>query len=228
VIQLFHVTKSFAGERPALAEVSLRVPRGEFHFLTGRSGAGKTTLLKLLFGSERVSRGQILVNGRNITRLNRRHIAGLRRLVGVVFQDFRLVDRLTAAENVGLAVRVMGASRAEARQRAERVLAYVGLQHKADALPPTLSGGEKQRVAIARALVNDPVLLLADEPTGNLDPEMSLEIMELFDRTNARGTTVVLATHDHLLLERFPHPLIRLEQGRLVSGGGLKDRGDRG
>jgi len=221
VIQLFHVTKSYdGGERPALSEVSFRVAKGEFSYLTGRSGAGKTTLLKLLFAAETATRGQILINGKNTTNLSRRHIADLRRQIGVVFQDFRLVDRLTAAENIGLAVRVLGAGTAEARGRAERVLAYVGLQHKADALPPALSGGEQQRVAIARALVNDPMLLLADEPTGNLDPDMSLEILELFDRTNARGTTVVLATHDHGLIEKFPRSVLRLDAGRLESGSG--------
>jgi len=218
VIQLFHVTKTYGHDLIALQEVSFRVERSEFVFLTGRSGAGKTTLLKLLFGAESATRGQILFDGKNITRPKRHEIAALRQRIGVVFQDFRLIDRLTAVENIALAVRVQGLGKKEARAKAEEMLAWVGLRHKADAYPPALSGGEKQRMAIARALVVEPVLLLADEPTGNLDPEMSLEILELFERINVRGTTVLLATHAYDLIQARAHRVLRLEKGRLEPG----------
>src|SRR3954452_18227020 len=173
MIQLFVVTKSYGDDPPVLADVSLHVEKGEFVWLTGPSGAGKTTLLRLLFCAEAPTSGQILVGGRNVNRLSQGGVPYLRRNIGVVFQDFKLLENRTVAENVGFALEVLGASDGEIRERARKRLEQVGLSHKAASLPPRLSGGEQQRVAIARALVNDPTILLADEPTGNLDPSLT-------------------------------------------------------
>jgi len=216
VIQTFHVTKVYdQGDRPALKDVSLNIEKGEFVFLTGPSGAGKSTLLKLLFVAERPTRGQILVNGRNVATLKPRQIPLLRRQVGVIFQDFKLIANRTVHENVAYALHVVGVPEKEIRRRVYNVLKGVGLYHKAHALPPKLSGGEQQRVSIARALVNDPVLLLADEPTGNLDRDITEEIMALLEQANARGTTVVVATHDPDLLDRYKKRVIVLKGGQL-------------
>ena len=217
MIQTFHVSKIYErGDRPALHDVSVTVEKGEFVFLTGPSGAGKTTLLKLLFVAEKPTRGQILVNGRNVATLKPRHIPHHRRQVGVVFQDFKLIGNRTVAENVAYALHVVGLQEKEIRRRVYSVLKGVGLFHKAHVLPPKLSGGEQQRVAIARALVNDPVLLLADEPTGNLDADMTHEIMALLEQANARGTTVVVATHDQVLIERYQKRVVHLKGGMLL------------
>jgi cell division transport system ATP-binding protein len=217
VIQTFHVTKVYErGDRPALQDVSLNIDKGEFVFLTGPSGAGKSTLLKLLFVAERPTRGQILVNGRNVATLKPRQIPLLRRQVGVIFQDFKLIPNRTVHENVAYALHVVGVPEKEIRRRVYNVLKGVGLYHKAHALPPKLSGGEQQRVSIARALVNDPVLLLADEPTGNLDREITEEIMTLLEQANARGTTVVVATHDPDLLGRYKKRVILLKGGMVL------------
>ncbi|MCA9551084.1 MAG: cell division ATP-binding protein FtsE [Myxococcales bacterium] len=216
MIQTFHVTKVYdQGDRPALKDVSLNIEKGEFVFLTGPSGAGKSTLLKLLFVAERPTRGQILVNGRNVATLKPRQIPLLRRQVGVIFQDFKLIANRTVHENVAYALHVVGVPEKEIRRRVYNVLKGVGLYHKAHALPPKLSGGEQQRVSIARALVNDPVLLLADEPTGNLDRDITEEIMALLEQANARGTTVVVATHDPDLLDRYKKRVIVLKGGQL-------------
>lgn len=214
MIQTFHVTKVYdRGDRPALHDVSLNVDKGEFVFLTGPSGAGKSTLLKLLFAAERPTRGQILVNGRNVATLKPRQIPLLRRQVGVVFQDFKLIPNRTVHENVAYALHVVGIPDKEIRRRVYQVLKSVGLYHKAHVLPPKLSGGEQQRVSIARALVNDPVLLLADEPTGNLDRAITEEIMALLSRANARGTTVVVATHDQALIREHQKRVVVLTNG---------------
>jgi cell division transport system ATP-binding protein len=202
MIQMFHVTKAYPGDPPALVDVNLTVEKGEFVFLTGPSGAGKTTLLRLVFCAEPATRGQILVGGRN---------------VGVVFQDFKLLPHRTVLDNVALALDVLGVPRDESRQRANRMLKLVGLQHKTESLPLKLSGGEQQRVVIARALVNEPALLLADEPTGNLDPELTQEILTLLQAANVRGTTVVVATHDLAMVERSGKRVVRLEKGRVTS-----------
>lgn len=216
MVQAFHVSKQYDRVgRPALADVNLELRRGEFVFLTGPSGAGKTTLLKLLFMAEQPSEGQILVNGRNLSSLRPYQIPHLRRQIGVVFQDFKLVNNRTVHENVAYALYVVGLPEVDIRRRVFRVLKGVGLFHKANVLPPKLSGGEQQRVAIARALVNDPVLLLADEPTGNLDDEITSEIMGLLEDANARGTTVVVATHDHQLIRNHAKRLISLRDGRM-------------
>ena len=217
MIQLFHVTKSYGDEPPTLDDLTLNIDKGEFVWLTGPSGAGKTTLLKLLFCAEAPTSGQILVGGRNVNRLTQAGVPVLRRSIGVVFQDFKLLANRTVAENVGFALEVLGASDKEIEERALKRLEQVGLRAKAHALPKTLSGGEQQRVAIARALVNEPALLLADEPTGNLDPSLTDSILELIFAANARGTTVVVATHDHALLQRHARRTITLAAGKVVS-----------
>lgn len=216
MIQLFHVYKSYPGDPPVLSDVNLAVDKGEFVFLTGPSGAGKTTLLKLIFCAEEPTRGQILVGGKNVARMRSSAIPYLRRNIGVVFQDFKLLPHRTVLDNVAFALDVLGASRSEARDRAGRLLKMVGLAHKADSLPLKLSGGEQQRVVIARALVNDPTILLADEPTGNLDPGLTVEIMDLLCEANVRGTTVLVATHDSTVLARYHKRVVRLEQGKVV------------
>ena len=217
MIQLFHVYKAYPGDPPVLADLNLHVRKGEFVFLTGPSGAGKSTLLKLIFLAERATKGQILVGGRNVARLRESGVPYLRRNIGVVFQDFKLLPRRTVADNVAFTLDVLGVPRAEGHERVMRILKRVGLEHKADVLPPRLSGGEQQRVVVARALVNDPAILLADEPTGNLDPALTIEIMDLLRDVNVRGTTVVVATHDQTLLERYDRRTIRLERGTIVS-----------
>jgi len=216
MIQLFHVTKRYGSDPPILSDVTLHVDKGEFVWLTGPSGAGKSTLLKLLFCAERPSEGQILVGGRNIGRIGQSGIPFLRRNIGVVFQDFKLLENRTVMENVGYALEVVGCSDGEIRDRALRRLRDVALGHKATSLPQRLSGGEQQRVAIARALVNEPAILLADEPTGNLDPGLTDTILEMLFAANARGTTVVVATHDRSLLQRHPRRTIALSGGRVV------------
>ena len=216
MIQMYHVDMRYPGETYGLRDVSLSVERGEFVFLTGPSGAGKTTLLRLLFGAEHPSRGQIVVAGRNVSRLSSASIPELRRQIGVIFQDFKLLPERTVFENVSITLEIAGLPRRELRARTWSMLRRLGLGHRLDNRPRALSGGEQQRVAIARALVNDPPLLLADEPTGNLDPDLALDIMDIIADAHARGTTVIVATHDPSLLERYPHRRLVLESGRLV------------
>ncbi len=216
MIQMYHVDMRYPGETYGLRDVSLSVERGEFVFLTGPSGAGKTTLLRLLFGAEHPSRGQIVVAGRNVSRLSSASIPELRRQIGVIFQDFKLLPERTVFENVSITLEIAGLPRRELRARTWSMLRRLGLGHRLDNRPRALSGGEQQRVAIARALVNDPPLLLADEPTGNLDPDLALDIMDIIADAHARGTTVIVATHDPSLLDRYPHRRLLLESGRLV------------
>jgi len=218
MIQAFHVYKQYDRESMALSDVTLHVAKGDFCFLTGPSGAGKTTFLKLVFREELPSQGQILVGGRNITAIPAGQIPELRRSVGVVFQDFKLIKRKTILENVAFVPRILGVPAREQKRRAFSALRSVGLHHKMHAFPLQLSGGEQQRVAIARALINEPMLLLADEPTGNLDPDMAQEIMRLFLEVNARGTTVLVATHDREMIQRMGKRVIALDRGRVVSG----------
>ena len=219
MIQLFHVTKEYPGEPPALSDVTLQVSKGEFVFLTGPSGAGKSTLLKLVFCAEAPTSGQLLLFGRNVARVSPGEIPWVRRHIGVVFQDFKLLPERTIGENVALPLEVRSLPRQEIRRKVQGLLRSVGLEHRAEKFPPSLSGGEQQRVAVARALAADPALLLADEPTGNLDADRTLEVMELLAAANARGTTVVIATHDRSLLQRYTRRVVALERGRLVSDG---------
>ena len=196
MIQMFHVYKAYPGDPPVLSDINLHVEKGEFVFLTGPSGAGKTTLLKLIFCAEQATKGQILVGGRNIARIRESAVPYLRRNIGVVFQDFKLLPNRTVADNVAFALDVLGVPREETRERVHRMLKLVGLQHKVDSYPLKLSGGEQQRVVIARALVNDPTILLADEPTGNLDSATGAQIIDLFRRLNEEGQTILLVTHN--------------------------------
>ncbi|MFQ5514140.1 MAG: cell division ATP-binding protein FtsE [Myxococcota bacterium] len=217
MIQMYHVEKRYPGEAWGLRDVTLAIERGEFVFLTGASGAGKTTLLRLLFGAEKPSAGHIVVAGRNVSRLSGSAIPELRRQIGVIFQDFKLLAERSVFENVAITLEIAGVSSRELRMRTWSLLRRLGLGHRLDHRPRALSGGEQQRVAIARALVNDPPLLLADEPTGNLDPDLALDIMDIIADAHARGTTVIVATHDPGLLERYPHRQLVLEEGRLVA-----------
>jgi cell division transport system ATP-binding protein len=216
VIHTYHVYKQYNRDNIALSDVTVEIDKGEFVFLTGPSGAGKTTFLKLIFREEIPTQGQILVNGRNVSAIPESKIPYLRRSIGVVFQDFKLLKRKTVFENVAFVLRVMGIPKAERKRRAFQMLKQVSLHHKMHAYPMQLSGGEQQRVAIARSLINEPVLLLADEPTGNLDPELALEIMNLFKEINNRGTTILVATHDRELITRMRKRVIALERGRVV------------
>ena len=225
MIQFFHVQKVYAGGQRALSDVTFDIPRGEFVFLTGASGAGKTTLLKLIFREEVPSDGQILVNGRNVSSIPAAKIPYLRRTIGVVFQNFRLIPRKTVFENVTYLPRILGHDLATRKKMAYRALRRVGLAHRLGAFPLELSGGEQQRVAIARALISEPELLLADEPTGNLDPDLSWEILRLFLEIHRRGTTVLLATHDRDVIRRIGHRVLTLEGGRLLRDEVLEGEG---
>ena len=215
MIRLYHITKRY-DEVPALSDISFQVSKGEFSYITGPSGAGKTTLLKLLYGAIRPTSGKLLVGGVDVARLPSRKLPFLRRNIGIVFQDFKLIPRRTVGENVGLALEVLGTPRDVINRRVNAVLSIVGLRGRADEFPPTLSGGEQQRVAVARAIVNDPSILLADEPTGNLDGAMAIEVMEILQAINLRGTTVLVATHDAGLMQRFPYRVLRFRAGKLV------------
>ena len=216
MITLTHVGKQYGRIHTALSDVSFHIESGDFVFLTGPSGAGKSTLLKLLFRQQVPSTGEIKVAGHRLASMPEKEIPFLRRKLGVVFQDFKLIHTLTVFENVAFVLKILGVSHAEQKQRAFRTLKMVGLQHKLSSFPLQLSGGEQQRVAIARALVNDPLVLLADEPTGNLDPDLAQEIMALFERINGSGTTVMVATHDRSLIQRMRKRVLGLEHGRLA------------
>ena len=219
MIQLFHVTKKYGPGAPALSDVSLRVEKGEFVFLTGASGAGKTTLLRLIFRDEVPTSGQVIVNNESVATMRRHRVPRLRRQIGVVFQGFKLLPKKTVFENVAYATRVVGLPPREQRGRTYHVLEMLGLNHRLHNFPEQISGGEQQRVAIARALVNRPLILLADEPTGNLDPDLSHEIMGLFKDINAHGTTVMIATHDREMIKRMARRVVALDFGRLTAAG---------
>jgi cell division transport system ATP-binding protein len=219
VIETHHLSKFYSRGLYALRDLTLSVAKSEFVFLTGPSGAGKSTFLRLLLLQERPSEGEIIVNGNNLSKLSRNEIQEYRRGIGFVFQDFKLFPTRTVLENISFVPQVLGISASQQQRRAFQVLKWVGLQHRMSAYPRDLSGGEQQRVAIARALVTDPVLLLADEPTGNLDPDLSLEIMNLLREVNAGGTTVLVATHDRELIRLVGRRTMTLDAGRLVEVG---------
>jgi cell division transport system ATP-binding protein len=216
VIEAYHLSKVYSRGVYALRDLTLRIDKGEFLFLTGASGAGKSTLLRLLLCAETPTEGQLKVGGRSLSDLAPSEVQAYRRSVGFVFQDFRLVPRFTVFQNVAFVMLVLGVDLATRQRKTFQVLKWVGLQHRMNALPEELSGGEQQRVAIARALVNDPQIILADEPTGNLDPDLSFDIMNLFRDINARGTTVLVATHDREMIRRVDRRCITLDHGRLV------------
>jgi cell division transport system ATP-binding protein len=210
------VSKIYEPDVVALRDVSFVIDKGEFVFLVGASGSGKSTIVRLLLKELEPSRGRILVGGRELTRLKRSKVPLLRRNVGCVFQDFKLLPRRTAFENVAYALKVQGESRAEIRKKVPQVLDLVGLAHKMNSLPDELSGGEQQRVSIARAVVNHPPLLVCDEPTGNLDPDTSVGIMQLLYRINRAGTTILMATHDREMVDKMRRRVLALDEGRLA------------
>ncbi len=216
MIRLHHVSKSYPSGAPALSDITLHIEKGEFALVTGPSGAGKTTLIRLVLREELPTSGNLIVNGRNVSVMPRRDVPYLRRLIGAVFQDFKLVQSRTVMENLTMVQEAVGVPRSEHKARAMRMLKEVSLQHKIHSYPVQLSGGEQQRVAIARALINEPLILLADEPTGNLDAELTEDIMTLLREINAHGTTVLVATHDREIVRRFGRKTFRLAEGRLV------------
>lgn len=216
MIQMFHVYKTFGEDLEALVDIDLHIHKGEMAFLAGPSGAGKSTLLRLIFRDELPTSGQILVNGRNVVRMKPRAVPYLRRTLGIVFQDFKLLRDRTIEENLALVARVAGMPALEGQHKIAGLLKLVGLSHKARMMPYNLSGGEQQRVAIARALMNDPLILLADEPTGNLDAELAADVIRLLLEINAHGTTVLVATHDLKLAEEAGRRTVFLKQGRIV------------
>ena len=219
MIETRRLSKVYSRGLYALRDLTLNVEKAEFVFLTGPSGAGKSTFLRLLLMQERPTEGEVFVNGHNLAMLSRREVQEYRRGIGFVFQDFKLIPSRTVLENISFVPEVLGVPAANQRRRAFQVLKWVGLQHRMNSYPKDLSGGEQQRVAIARALVNDPALLIADEPTGNLDPDLSLEIMNLLREINAGGTTVLVATHDRELIRLVGRRTITLDQGRVVEVG---------
>ena len=220
MISLTNVSKRYPSGNLALDNVNLEIDKGEFVFIVGSSGAGKSTLMRLLLREEVPTSGRIIVNGKNVGELRRREIPYFRRTLGVVFQEFRLIPTMNVYDNVAFALRATNVSTRDIRQRVPYILNLVGLQGKARSMPEQISGGEQQRVALARALVNNPDIILADEPTGNIDPELSFEIVELLTEINKVGTTVVMVTHEHDLVAQFQHRIIRIEQGRLIADTG--------
>ncbi|MCH8293151.1 cell division ATP-binding protein FtsE [Candidatus Poribacteria bacterium] len=216
MIEVFEVGMSYKRHIDVLHDISFQVEKGEFVFLVGPSGAGKTTVLRILCRELIPTSGQIIIAGQNLSRLSRAQIPYLRRKIGMVFQDFKLLPNKTVQGNIALAMKVAGTPRSEIRLTVNQLLHQMSLVHRRDALPEEISGGEQQRVAIARAIANNPSVLLADEPTGNLDPKLSLEIMHLFENFNFQGTTVLVATHDLALVQQLGKRVIRIEDGRIV------------
>lgn len=216
MIHMTGVSKIYENGSVALSDISVDIEKGDFIFVVGPSGAGKSTFIKLIFREELPTRGQLVVNGRNLINMTSGQIPYLRRGLGIVFQDYRLLPEKTVYENVAFAMRVIEAPRREIQKRVNSVMDLVGLKDKFRCFPNQLSGGEQQRVAIARAIVNNPVVVIADEPTGNLDPETSWDIMKIFERINKSGTTIVMATHDKTIVDTMRKRVIAIEQGRIV------------
>lgn len=216
MIEMQDVWKTYPDGTSALRGLTVAIKRNEFVYIVGPSGAGKSTFMKLIYREERPSKGQLFVNGFNLEKLRQRKIPYLRRNIGVIFQDYRLLTKLTAAENVGFAMEVIEASKKTIKRRTHEVLEMVGLKDRIDALPTQMSGGEQQRVAIARAIVNNPSVIIADEPTGNLDPETSWGIMRLLEDINFRGTTIVMATHNKEIVNTMRKRVIAIEKGLII------------
>lgn len=217
MIEFQNVSKTYANGTKALKNVNLKVEKGEFVFIVGSSGAGKSTFLKLIMGEEKANSGEVIVNGKKLSTLRNRDIPYLRRTMGIVFQDFRLIDTMTVYENVAFAMHVVGAPPKNIRKRVPYILGLVGLQNKAKCLPAELSGGERQRVGLARALVNNPSMIIADEPTGNIDPALSFEIVDLLSEINRRGTTILMVTHEHNLVKHFHRRVVQIHGGEIVA-----------
>jgi cell division transport system ATP-binding protein len=217
VIEFIDVSKTYPNGTQALRHIDLKIEKGEFVYIVGASGAGKSTFLKLLTCEEKVNSGEIIINDHKVSELKKKEIPYLRRTMGLVFQDFRLIDKMTVYDNVAFAMRIVGASQKEVNRRVPYILNLMGLRHKANNFPTELSGGEQQRVGLARALVNNPAMIIADEPTGNIDPAMSFEMLGLLSEINRRGTTVVMVTHEHVLVRQFPHRVVEINQGRIVA-----------
>ena len=217
MIELKNVSKTYQSGTHALHNVNLSIDEGEFVFIVGASGAGKSTFLKLIMHEETPTEGEIFVDGESIANMKRKKVPYLRRKMGIVFQDFRLIDKMTVFDNVAFAMRVIGASPRAVSRRVPYILGLVGLRDKAKSKPSELSGGEQQRVSLARARVNNPKMIIADEPTGNIDPEMSHEILELLSEINKIGTTVLVVTHEHNLVSEFDRRVITIDKGRVVS-----------
>ena len=226
MIEFKNVSKVYNNGTEALRNLSLSIAKGEFVFIVGSSGAGKSTFLKLIMREEVPNSGEIVVNGRKLSTVRKRDVPYLRRTMGIVFQDFRLIDKMTVYDNVAFAMHIVGASDRENRKRVPYVLGLVGLEKKMDNHPAELSGGEQQRVGLARALVNNPSMIIADEPTGNVDPAMSYEIVELLTEINRRGTTVLMVTHEHDLVKRFPRRVIEIQGGTVVGDTGSEVRNE--
>ena len=217
IIEFRGVSKTYKTGTHALEDVNIKINNGEFVFVVGSSGAGKSTFMKLIMREEKANTGKIIVNGYELTSLKRKSVPMLRRTMGIVFQDFRLIPNMNVFENVAFAMHVVGASSKDIRKEVSKALSKVGLGHKARSMPSQLSGGEQQRVGLARALVNSPDLIIADEPTGNVDPNMSYEIVSLLTEINKKGTTVLMVTHDHNLVRDFNHRVIMLDGGKIVA-----------
>ena len=216
LIRVSDVQKTYKTGTVALYDFNLTIKKGEFVFVIGASGSGKSTLIKMLYREEKPDKGSIIIGGINVAKLRNRKVYILRRKLGVVFQDFKLLPKLTVYENVAFAMEVLGYDKKQIHRRVMEVLDLVGLKNKVRQFPNQLSGGEQQRVVIARAIVNKPKLLICDEPTGNLDPDTSMEIMKVLDEVNAMGTTIIMATHDNEIINLFPKRVIQLEKGKII------------
>ncbi|GAB4116888.1 MAG: cell division ATP-binding protein FtsE [Candidatus Caldatribacteriota bacterium] len=216
MIRMFHVDKIYPNRIVALKDINIHIKKGEFVFLVGPTGAGKSTFLKLIYRGIIPTRGQVIIDGINISRLKPKYIPYLRRNIGIVFQDFKLLYDRTVYENIAFGLKAIGATNFEIRAQVKKVLNLVGLEHKKKAKPHLLSGGEQQKLCIARAIANEPMILLTDEPTGNLDPDTSWEIMQLLFHINIRGTTIVMASHDKLMVDQAKKRIIRLDRGHII------------
>ncbi len=216
MIRMFHVDKIYPNRIVALKDINVHIKKGEFVFLVGPTGAGKSTFLKLIYRGTVPTKGQVIIDGINISRLKPKYVPYLRRNIGIVFQDFKLLYDRTVYENIAFGLKAIGATNFEIKEQVKKVLNLVGLEHKKKTKPHLLSGGEQQKLCIARAIANEPMILLTDEPTGNLDPDTSWEIMQLLFHINIRGTTIIMASHDKLMVDRAKKRVIRLDQGHII------------